>query len=72
MQTCLLVAPLHAEGEWVLVRIRGRSCSAAMEMGRIPHLGGKRSEGLACTHLDPFHGHGAPRVLFAQHQEGSL
>lgn len=72
MQTCLLMAPLSVEGECVLVGIRGRSCSAAMEMGRIPHLGGKRSEGLSCTYLDPFHGHGAPRVLFAQHWEGSL
>lgn len=72
MQTCLLMAPLNVEGEWVLVGIHGRSCSAVMEMGRIPHLGGKRSEGLSCTHLDPFHGHGVPRVMSAQHQEGSL
>lgn len=43
-----------------------------MEMGRIPHLGGKRSEGLSCAQLDPFHGHGAFRVAFAQHQQGFL
>lgn len=34
-----------------------------MEIARIPHLGGKRSEGLLCTHLDPFHGHGTPSVV---------
>lgn len=39
-----------------------------MEIGRIPHLGGKRSWGLSCTHLHPLHGLEALRVTFTHDQ----
>lgn len=63
LQTYLLAVPLNAQGECLELGIYWRSCPAVMEMGRIPHLGGKRSKGLSCTHLDPFHGHGTPRAV---------
>lgn len=63
VQAYLLVVLFNAQGEWLEVGIYWRSCSAAMRMGRIPHLGGKRSEGLSCTHLDPFHDHVTPSVV---------
>lgn len=62
MQTSLLAVPLSAQGEWLDVRIYWRSCSAAMETGRVPHPGAKKSKGLSCTHLDPSHGHDTPSV----------
>lgn len=63
MQTNLLAVPLSAQVEWLEVRIYWRSCSAEMEMGRVPHPSGKKSEGLSCTHLDPCHGHDTPSVV---------
>lgn len=62
-QTYFLVVPLNAQGECLELGIYWRSCSAVMQMDRIPHVGGERREGLSCTHLDPFYGHGTPRVV---------